>query len=125
MRIDIDAGTHQLLELSRRLHRLTHGVFDPCLPARPGSLADLELSATPDVHWVICRAPLALDFGGIAKGYAVDRAIEALRECGCRAGLVNAGGDVRLFGAAARDCAPAPRGRPLPAAARSPILHWP
>ena len=98
MRIDIDAGTHLLLELSRRLHALTHGVFDPCLPARPGSLADLELSPTPRSPWVICRAPLALDFGGLAKGYAVDQAIEALRQCGCRAGLVNAGGDVRLFG---------------------------
>ena len=37
MRIDIDAGTHQLLELSRRLHRLTHGVFDPCLPQDPAA----------------------------------------------------------------------------------------
>jgi len=97
-RIDVDAGTHHLLELSRRLHALTHGVFDPCLPARPGSLANLELSAAPDSPWVICRAPLALDFGGLAKGYAVDRAVEALRERGCHAGLVNAGGDVRLFG---------------------------
>ena len=97
-RLDIDAGTHQLLELSRRLHALTHGVFDPCLPARPGSLADLELSGAPDSAWVICRKALALDFGGLAKGYAVDQAVEALRERGCRAGMVNAGGDVRLFG---------------------------
>src|SRR5690242_10594151 len=41
-RIGIDPATHQLLELSRRLHRLTHGVFDPCLPDLPGCLDDLE-----------------------------------------------------------------------------------
>ncbi|HYM29036.1 MAG TPA: FAD:protein FMN transferase [Steroidobacteraceae bacterium] len=97
-RLDIDVGTHQLLELSRRLHALTQGVFDPCLPERPGSLSDLEWSDAPDRAWVICRKPLALDFGGLAKGYAVDRAVAALRERGCRAGLVNAGGDMRLFG---------------------------
>jgi thiamine biosynthesis lipoprotein len=47
---------------------------------------------------VIGHAPVALDCGGIAKGYGVDRAIEALRGAGGTAGLVNAGGDVRVFG---------------------------
>jgi thiamine biosynthesis lipoprotein len=42
--------------------------------------------------------PLALDLGGIAKGYAIDRAIEALRAAGCLSGLVNAGGDLRVYG---------------------------
>jgi thiamine biosynthesis lipoprotein len=37
--------------------------------------------------------------GGIAKGFAVDRAVKALRAAGCDSGLVNAGGDVRVFGA--------------------------
>ncbi len=43
-------------------------------------------------------APLWVDLGGIAKGYAVDCAVEALRACGVQAGLVNAGGDMRAFG---------------------------
>ena len=38
----------------------------------------------------------ALD--GIAKGFAVDRAVEELQAAGVRAGAVNAGGDLRLFG---------------------------
>jgi thiamine biosynthesis lipoprotein len=46
----------------------------------------------------VCRVPLALDLGGIAKGYAIDRAIEALRAAGCVSGLVNAGGDLRVYG---------------------------
>src|SRR5262249_34530102 len=36
--------------------------------------------------------------GGIAKGFAVDRAVEALRRAEIGSGLVNAGGDLRSFG---------------------------
>jgi thiamine biosynthesis lipoprotein ApbE len=39
-----------------------------------------------------------IDLGGIAKGFAVDRAVEALRHHGVAEGLVNAGGDLRVFG---------------------------
>ena len=41
---------------------------------------------------------LKIDLGGIAKGFAVDRAVEALRHHGVKEGLVNAGGDLRAFG---------------------------
>ncbi|HET7364088.1 MAG TPA: FAD:protein FMN transferase [Burkholderiales bacterium] len=40
----------------------------------------------------------ALD--GIAKGFAVDRAVDALQSAGVRTGVVNAGGDLRVFGEA-------------------------
>jgi thiamine biosynthesis lipoprotein len=43
--------------------------------------------------------PGCIDLGGIAKGFAVDRAVEALKGAGCECGLVNAGGDLRGFGA--------------------------
>ncbi len=39
-----------------------------------------------------------LDLGGIAKGFAVDRAVAALREHGVDNALVNAGGDMRALG---------------------------
>lgn len=39
-----------------------------------------------------------LDFGGIAKGYAVDRAIAVLRERGVRSALVDAGGNFYAIG---------------------------
>ena len=44
---------------------------------------------------------MRLDLGGIAKGQAVDAAVRALRRAGCHAGWVNAGGDLRVFGALA------------------------
>jgi thiamine biosynthesis lipoprotein len=86
----------QLLNLARRINELTDGVFDPCTPAQRGLLSDIEVSG--DESQVVCHAPVALDFGGFAKGYAVDCAIETLMANGCTAGLVNAGGDLRVFG---------------------------
>lgn len=41
---------------------------------------------------------LRIDVSGIAKGYAVDLAIQALQDSGMSAGRVNAGGDLRVFG---------------------------
>jgi len=41
---------------------------------------------------------VTIDLGGIAKGYAVDRAVDALIAADCKAGWVNAGGDLRAFG---------------------------
>ena len=92
----VHASVGQLLNLARRINALTDGVFDPCTPAQPGLLSDIEVSG--DETQVVCHAPVALDFGGFAKGYAVDCAIEALMANGCTAGLVNAGGDLRVFG---------------------------
>lgn len=41
---------------------------------------------------------VALDLGGIAKGYGVDRAVAALRAWGITDGLVNVGGDLYALG---------------------------
>lgn len=41
---------------------------------------------------------VALDFGGFAKGVAVDRAINVLRRLGIENAIVNAGGDLRAMG---------------------------
>jgi thiamine biosynthesis lipoprotein len=102
--IEIDASTFEVLVLARRLYELTGGVFDPCVPDKPGRLEDLEIhparpqGALSPTAWVRLRLPVDLDLGGIAKGYAVDQALEALMAGGCSGGLVNAGGDLRLYG---------------------------
>ena len=41
---------------------------------------------------------MLLDLGGIAKGYAIDKAIEAAQRCGAVGAMVDIGGDVRCFG---------------------------
>jgi thiamine biosynthesis lipoprotein len=93
--VRIDRSTWEVLKLAKRVCEVSDGVFDPCLPERPGRLSDLQLVA-PEV--VASSAPVAVDLGGIAKGYAVDRAVGVLRALGCQSALVNAGGDLRVFG---------------------------
>ena len=98
--------TFEVLRFAQRLHRLSQGAFDPCLPTAPARLTDLTLrgrAADPrheraSGYRVVCARSTALDLGGIAKGFAVDRAVLALSRAGCAGGLVNAGGDLRVFG---------------------------
>lgn len=97
--LSVHPWTFAVLELCRRFNRLSEGAFDPCLPSSNGRLDDLEL---PALGQVILRAALHLDLGGIAKGFAVDRALDALRDGGCSGGLVNAGGDLATFGGTER-----------------------
>ena len=46
---------------------------------------------------------MRLDLGGIGKGYAVDKAVEAMRNCGALGGLVALAGDIRVFGSPPKD----------------------
>ena len=59
-----------------------------------GTAADIEIRG----HEVRLARPVRLTLDGIAKGYAVDLAVRALRREGVRTGWVNAGGDLRVFG---------------------------
>jgi FAD:protein FMN transferase len=111
--VAVDRDTYAVLGLAIDLARSTGGAFDATvapvlvrrglLPAgaagygaRCGRTTGLQLLRG---HRVRSAARVALDLGGIAKGYAVDRAVAALRDAGVTAGIVNAGGDLRVFGA--------------------------
>ncbi len=54
-----------------------------------------------------------LDFGFIGKGYAIDQAVDQLRELGIHNAIVNVGGDLRAIGTRG--------GQPWPVALRNPI----
>jgi thiamine biosynthesis lipoprotein len=113
--VGVDPLTFESLERSLRLADLSDGVFDPTLgavlvaagvlPEAPGappadpraSWRDVRLHAGEGT--VSFARPLRLDLCGIAKGFAVDRAVERLRAAGATSGRVDAGGDLRLFGA--------------------------
>ena len=61
-----------------------------------GSWRDIVLDDKCNVRFY---RPLIVDLGGIAKGFAVDCAIETLKQNAVVTGIVNAGGDLRAFGA--------------------------
>lgn len=41
---------------------------------------------------------MSIDLGGIAKGYAVDRAVDILKSNNIKSGIVSIGGDIKTFG---------------------------
>lgn len=110
--ITLDARTIAVLQLAQGWCSASRGAFDPRRAGeslaraglRPGLAASAEATASLrslrflDACTVVPTGPLPLDLGGIAKGYAVDRAVATLRAHGLACGLVNAGGDLRAFG---------------------------
>lgn len=109
--VRIDPQTYAVLEAALELSRRSGGAFDVtvgaqlqrwahlpgggCLPQSSASWRDIELLPEQQVRF---HQPLRLDLGGIAKGYAVDGAVDALRQGGVDSALVNAGGDLRVLG---------------------------
>lgn len=63
-------------------------------PLPRGDAQDIELGT----GWARLHRPIRLTLDGLAKGYAVDLAIGALKRTGSIAGWINAGGDLRVFG---------------------------
>ena len=96
-RVSVHPWTSATLRLCSKLHALSNGLFDPALPGM-GSITNV---LPVDRHSVRLTRTTRLDLGGIAKGYAVDRAIQCMKAQGAYAGLVNAGGDLRVYGALA------------------------
>lgn len=109
--VTVDAATAEVIQITLKLAELTEGAFDPiqagCALIHAGRrpcLADHR--PDPTANWthlelenrkVRSSRPLAIDLGGIAKGYAVDLAAEIITGYGCT-GVVNAGGDLRFVG---------------------------
>jgi thiamine biosynthesis lipoprotein len=92
--VTVGAWTSALLRLSRELCLLSAGLFEPALPGQGSILHWLPVGAR---RLQIQRSAF-IDLGGIAKGFAVDQAVVAMRRAGASRGLVNAGGDLRVFG---------------------------
>jgi thiamine biosynthesis lipoprotein len=90
--LKVRAATCAVLGAARELQVASDDAFDVSLGTGPqGWRLDGEtlIKSSADVR---------LDVGGIAKGYAVDLAVQAIMARGCAAGWVNAGGDLRAFG---------------------------
>jgi len=114
-----------LIEQAKQLSAKTDGLFNPAigrlirlwqfdqieneqhkfsLPLPSSIKALLDKSPSMDdimidgIHLQTDNPAVALDFGAFAKGVAIDRAIEKLKEIGIRNSLINAGGDLKVSG---------------------------
>lgn len=120
-RLSLTPGLTEVLDSSLEISRITGGSFDvtsaplldlwgyysgklnvpdkSTLEATRKLVDYTALDLDLDVNVLtLGSSSQAVDLGGVAKGYAVDQAVEALKEAGLTGGLVNAGGDIRGFG---------------------------
>jgi len=111
----------QLLQTALLVAKQSNGAFTPAIgslsllwgfslpnpPVQPPAEADIvralrgvdaNLIAFDGKAWKRLHAESKLDFGGIAKGYAIDRGIAVLRAHGIKNAIVDAGGDLRAIG---------------------------
>jgi len=119
--IKVEESTFHVLQKSVEFSRLSGGAFDITIaPLAELWRAAAESNSIPteaelagarskvgyeklvlDANELTVRFAvegMKLDLGGIAKGYAIDRAIEAMRAGGAIGGMVDVGGDIRCFG---------------------------
>lgn len=117
--VDISAELAQVVARALYFSELTDGVFDISF-ASVGRYYDYRAGLSPDAEQrreallavnyrqlmlnearpglQFGHPEMQIDLGGIAKGYAVDQAIEKLRAAGIEHASVSAGGDTRLLG---------------------------
>ncbi|MGJ4931258.1 FAD:protein FMN transferase [Bradyrhizobium sp. HKCCYLS2038] len=104
--VRVHPWTYTVLEAALEMARQSDGAFDIRVagtrpsPCDSPAVSAFELLA--DHHVRFPQAGVKLDLGGIAKGFAVDRAIDVLQNHGVQSALVNAGGDLSAFGVVPR-----------------------
>jgi thiamine biosynthesis lipoprotein len=119
--VQVSRETFELVIRSLDMAKLTHGGFNialgPAIEAwsvteRQRVPHDEELQRLrPLIDWTsiqtnnqtrtiyLPRKGMRIDVGGIGKGYAADRAVEAMKRAGAAGGSVALSGDVKTFGA--------------------------
>ncbi|MDQ6960793.1 MAG: FAD:protein FMN transferase [Mariprofundaceae bacterium] len=119
--VTLPGEVSKLLQQSLDISRQSGGAFTPVIgslsllwgfslpdpPNKPPSVETIH-AALSGVHnnliehhgnaWKRLNAQTKLDFGAIAKGYAIDRGIEVLRAHGIKSAILDAGGDLRAIG---------------------------
>jgi len=112
--VTVDPSTFEVLRAALDLYRRSAGAFDIAvapvlqnlglLPSDRSALAGSPTATSAAIELLsdnrveFHEPGLAIDLGGIAKGFAVDRAISVLEDAGVAAAIVNAGGDLATFG---------------------------
>lgn len=110
--VAVDRRTLAVLRAALGLAEKTDGLFDPTVGgalAERGALPKPDACAPdPGASWrdvailadgrVTFARPLWLDFGGIAKGHAVDAALAAMALPETARAVIDAGGDLRVAG---------------------------
>lgn len=115
--IEISAEMMHLIKRSIHFSEISQGAFDITYASigyaydyrkrqKPSDESISEKLPAIDYHHIVISdnkiefddAAVRIDLGGIAKGYAIDRAADIVERCGIDHALVSAGGDSRIIG---------------------------
>jgi thiamine biosynthesis lipoprotein len=118
--VKVSLETFEVIQKSQKISGLSGGAFDITIapltqlwrmarekgvPPAPEEIKNLmglvnfkNLLVHSDGNAYLKKKGMAIDLGGIAKGYAVDRTFETLTALGYKNLIVNAGGDLRVGG---------------------------
>jgi FAD:protein FMN transferase len=111
--VRVSPYTYEVIKYGQELAAASEGIFDMTVAGqlvgwgflpRPAGAAEPDPNASwRDIEllgdfFIRFHRPLWIDLGGIAKGYAVDCAVEKLSALGAAQCSVNAGGDLRVLG---------------------------
>lgn len=117
--INVDPEIYNLIVLCDSITKLSDGSFDvsldnltkawgfytddPHLPSNDAIDSALSLSGWENIKFLDAnriekKKRVGLNFGAIAKGFAVDKAIGVLKQYGIKEALVNAGGEISVLG---------------------------
>ena len=119
--VEVDEATFAVLERALHFSELSGGAFDVTIGAlgelwRRAAATDAvpteaeiaearsrvgydKLQLDPNARTVRFAAEgMKIDLGGIAKGFAIDKAVEAMKAAGAIGGMIDIGGDIRCFG---------------------------
>jgi len=119
--VEVSADTLEVIERSLQYARLTNGALDVTVAPLmelwgfggdsnqipPDNQLEKTLSLVNYKKIIVDKnrstirlaSPgMKIDVSGIAKGYAVDRAVQVLKQAGIQSALVNAGGDIYAIG---------------------------
>ncbi|MEO0009938.1 MAG: FAD:protein FMN transferase [candidate division WOR-3 bacterium] len=117
--LKVSPDTRRLIEEGLKFGRLTRGAFDITVAPLmrlwgfrdrrfrvplPGEVEAIRCFVGYERvrlglgYKVVLEPGMEVDLGGIAVGYALDRVVEVLKQNGVEVGLVDAGGDIVVFG---------------------------
>ncbi len=115
--VEVDDETAHLLDFAAQCFGVSKGLFDITsgvlrriwkfdgsdrVPSDDQIATQKRFVGWKKVHWqrpsIILPPGMEIDLGGLAKEYAVDKALAAVREITTEPALVNFGGDLRVSG---------------------------
>lgn len=122
--VEVPDDFFELMQISENVYKLTDGVFDVSAGTVikfwkdkiaksndfdfPSAAEVNRLKAFKGLEYVeldksahtvfLNKKGVALDLGGIAKGFIVDKAVQGLKDAGIDSAIINAGGDIYCLG---------------------------